>query len=90
MKYQVKQGERITGGLQMAQCVFVGNPWAHIYVDCMGRCEPQQSIGLWFDSNSEADAFSNDQATDVFVKHGWVQRPEGGFLCPKCQQGGQG
>lgn len=87
MSYKVKTGERGVHGIQMAQTIFVGGPWANIFVDCMGTCEPQQSIGLKFDSNAEVDAFTDAEADAVFLAHGWTRRAADlkGWLCPACQ-----
>ena len=76
--YKVKKGRRVIA-IAMAQNNF-GGAWAHIFLDCI-QCD--QSIGLRFESNDQADAFSDKRAARIFKKHGWTIKPT---LCPTCQQ----
>ena len=73
----IKKGRRVIA-IAMAQNNF-SVVWAHIFLDCM-QCD--QSIGLKFHSNREADKVSDVRATALFNKEGWSIKPT---LCPNCR-----
>lgn len=79
---QILKGIRIVA-IAMAQNNFAGT-WAHIFLDCI-QCD--QSIGLKYTNNKEADRVTNAEAMDIFGKEGWTIRPT---LCPQCTAEQQG
>jgi len=78
-KYKIKSGKRVIGFASSGNSI--GGAWAHIFLDCI-RCD--QSIGLRFDSNEEADQFTDVKASKIFKKNGWSIKPT---LCSICRKG---
>lgn len=76
---KLKEGVRLIG-LAMSQVVWSG-VWAHIYVDCQ-HCD--QSIGLLFDNNNDADAFTDQEFLKLCSDKGWNVNPGNWIRCPKC------
>ena len=84
MSYRIKEGRRLIG-INMAQVVYAPGIWAHIFIDCPA-CD--QSIGLYFSSNAESDAFSNKEFLQIVRSRGWAIIPNKHIACPSCRKAG--
>ncbi len=82
MSYRIKEGRRLIG-INMAQIVYSPGIWAHIFIDCPA-CD--QSIGLYFSSNAESDAFSNKEFLQIVRSRGWAVIPNKHIACPSCRK----
>ena len=80
MTYNVKEGRRLLGIATAGRPAALG-AWAHIFIDCQ---ECDQSIGLRFDNNADADKFTDGQFAEVVTAFGWQVEPP---ICEKCRTG---
>lgn len=83
MSYVIKEGRR-TVAMKVSYAAWWGVCWAHIFVDCP-TCD--QSIGLKFDSNESADAFSNQEFLQIVRSKDWAIIPNKHIACPACRKG---
>jgi len=80
--YRLKIGIRETA-FQATYAMRWSVTWAHIFIDCP-TCD--QSIGLKFDSNLEADQFPDEKFVKIVHDNEWDFDPNKYIACPECQK----